>query len=117
MGKAGSHTKKKESNTQDTVNGLRKKYEQKADISLIVKFAGDMCDENRAKVPPTLEALNLSTKPLQHHKIIKVDHKGRATLRVHVTRALTTHWYSVNDRVGSVDTNSIDRIIKAIEKI
>lgn len=112
---AGSHMKREESETQRAVNALRRDYESKKNIPLIVKFVGDMCDENIAAVLPALDAMNLSTKPIGHHDIIEVD-EGKAKLRVYVTRALQSNWFSVNDRAGWVDRNPIDRIAKAIEK-
>ena len=59
--------------------------------------------------------MNLSAKPFGHQDCFKVD-KGGAKLSVYVTRALQANWFSVNDRVGWVDRNPIDRIAKAIEK-
>lgn len=112
---AGSHMKRTESKTQRAVNAIRQKYESKEGIPLIVKFVGDMCDENLAAVLPALDAMNLSTKPFEHHDIIEVD-KGKANLRVHVTRALQANWFSVNHRAAWVDRNPIDRIAKEIEK-
>lgn len=111
----GSHMKRKESETQRAVNALRRKYESKENIALIVKFVGDMCNENMAAVLPDLDAINLSTKPFGHHDIIKLD-EGKAKLRVHITRALQANWFCVDDRVGWVDCDPIDRIAKEIEK-
>lgn len=113
--KSGSHMKEMESNTQDAVENLRKKYEQKEGTPLNVRFNGDMCDENMAEVLPALVALNLSTKAVLNSKIIEVN-KGIAPLLVRVIRAPTAHWYSMNHRVGWVDTKPIDRITKAIKK-
>jgi len=113
--KAGSHMKRKESETQRAVNALRHKYESKGDIPLTVKFVGDMCDENVAAILPALDAMNLSTKPFGHHDIIEVD-EGKAKLRVHVTRALQANWLSVNDRAGWIDRNPIDHIAEEIKK-
>lgn len=113
--KAGSHMKRKESEIQRAVNKLRHEYESNGDIPLIVKFVGDMCDENVEAVLPALDAMNLSTKPLGYHDVIEVD-KGKAKLRVHVTRALQANWFSVNDRVGWLDRNPIDRIAEEIKR-
>lgn len=97
------------------MNALRQKYESKEGIPLIVKFVGDMCDENMAAILPALDAMNFSTKPLGDHDIIEVD-KGKANLRLHVTRSLQADWFSVNHRAGWVDCDPIDRIAKEIEK-
>ena len=112
---AGSHMKRKESITQKAVSALRQEYESRRGIPLIVKFVGDMSDENMAVVLPALEAMNLSSKPFGHHDITEVD-EGKAKLRVHITRALQANWFSVNDRAGWVDRNPVDRIAKEIEK-
>ena len=111
----GSHMKRAESETQRAVNALRREYEAKENIPLIVKFVGDRCDENRAVVLRALTEKNFSTKPFGRQDIIEAD-VGKARLRVHVTRALQANWFSVNDRAGSVDRNPIDRITKEIEK-
>ncbi len=110
----GSHMKKAESDTQKAVNALRREYEAKDGTPLIVKFVGDMCDENVAAVLPALDAMNLSAKPFGHQGIIEAD-VGKAKLRVHVTRALQANWFCVNYRVGWEDRNPVDRITKAIE--
>ncbi len=58
----GSHMKKAESDTQKAVNALRHEYEEKDGTPLIVKFVGDMCDENVAAILPAFDAMNLSAK-------------------------------------------------------
>lgn len=115
LSKAGSHMKRKESETQRAVNNLRREYEKTGGIPLIVKFVGDLCDENMKAVLPALNAMNLSTTPFGHRDVIEVE-KGMAKLRVHVTRALQANWFSVNDRAGWVDRNPIARIAKEIKK-
>ncbi len=111
----GSHMKRAESETQRAVNALRREYEAKENIPLIVKFVGDTCDENRAVVLRALTEKNFSTKPFGHQDIIEAD-EGKAKLSVHVTRALQANWFCVNDRAGWVDRNPADRITKEIEK-
>ncbi len=111
----GAHMKRAESETQRAVNALRREYEAKESIPLIVKFVGDMYDENRAVVLRALIEKDLSAKPFGHQDIIEAD-EGKAKLHVHVTRALQANWFSVNDRVGPVDRSPIDRINKEIEK-
>lgn len=113
--RSGARMKRAESETQKSVNALRREYEAKDGTPLIVKFVGDMCVENVAAVLPALDAMNLSAKPFGHQDIIEAD-VGKAKLRVHVTRALQANWFSVNDRAGWVDRNPIDRITKEIEK-
>ncbi len=110
----GSHMKRAESETQRAVNALRREYEAKNSTPLIVKFVGDMCDENVGAILPALDAMNLSAKPFGHHETIEVD-EGKAKLSVYVTRALQADWFCVNVRAGWVDRNPIDRIAKAIE--
>ena len=110
----GSHMKRAESETQRAVNALRREYEAKENIPLIVKFVGDMCDENVAEVLPALDSMNLLTIPFGHQDTIVVD-DGKAKLSVYVTRALQANWFSVNDRAGWVDRNPEDRITKEIE--
>ena len=95
----GSHMKRAESETQRAVNALRREYEAKDNIPLIVKFVGDMCDKNRIFFLRALIKKDLSTKPFGHHDIIEAD-VGKARLRVHVTRALQANWCSVNDPLG-----------------
>ena len=110
----GSHMKRAESETQRAVNALRREYEAKNSTPLIVKFVGDMCDENVGAILPALDAMNLSAKPFGYHETIEVD-EGKAKLSVYVTRALQADWFCVNVRAGRVDRNPIDRIAKAIE--
>ncbi len=114
--KAGSFRKEKEAETQRAVNAFQQKYEQHRNIPLIVKFVGDMCDENMAAVLPALFKMELLNKPPGHQEdIIQVD-KGEAPLRVQVTRAYTANWFCVNDRVGFVDCNPIEPITEMIKK-
>ncbi len=88
----GAHMKRAESETQRAVNALRREYEAKENIPLIVKFVGDRCDENRAVVLRALTEKNFSTKPFGHQDIIEAD-EGKAKLSVHVTRALQANWF------------------------
>lgn len=111
----GALMKRAESKTQRDVNALQGEYEAKEKIPLIVKFVGDMCDENMAVVLPALTEKDLSTKPFGYQDIIEAD-EGKAKLRVHITRALQANWFSVNDRAGWVERDPIDRITKEIEK-
>lgn len=113
--KSGSYMKRKESETQRAVKALWNSYESQGGIPLIVKFVGDVCDKNMAAVLPALDAKNLSTKPFGHHEIIEVD-KGKAKLRVHITRALQANWFTTNDRAGWLDRNPIDRIAEEMKK-
>jgi hypothetical protein len=48
----GSAMKTKESITQSAVGALRRKYEAISNIPLSVKFVGDMCADNLAKLFP-----------------------------------------------------------------
>lgn len=110
----GSHMKKAESDTQKSLSALRREYEAKNGIPLIVQFVGDMCDENVTAVLPALDEKNLSATPFGDPIVIELD-IGKAKLRVHVTRALQADWFCVNDRAGWVDRNPVGRITKAIE--
>jgi hypothetical protein len=58
--------------------------------------------------------MKLPAKPFGHQDKFVVD-EGEAKLSVYVTRALRANWFCVNDRVGRVDSNPIDRIAEAIE--
>lgn len=111
----GSHMKEKEAKTQKTVDALKRIYEANTSIPLRVRFVGDMCKENMEAVVPALLAMGLSNKPYGHQYLIDLD-EGPARLRVYVTRALSADWFSVNDRVGWVNTNPIHHIHKEIEK-
>ena len=97
------------------MKALRAEYEKKDDTPLAVKFVGDMCRENVGEVIPALLKLNFSAKPFSHQDRFKVD-KGPAKLSVYVTRAIHANWFYVNDRVGWVDRDPIERITDAIEK-
>lgn len=111
----GSHMKEKEAKTQKTVDALKRIYEANTSIPLRVRLVGDMCKENMEAVVPALLAMGLSNKPYGHQYLIDLD-EGPARLRVYVTRALSADWFSVNDRVGWVNTNPIHHIHKEIEK-
>ncbi len=111
---AGSHMKRTESETQQAVDDLRHDYEATTNIPLSVRFVGDMCDENIAKVVPILVAKDFSSEPIGHQDFIDIDAGER--LRVHVTRACVAGWFYVNHRVGWVDREPIKRIADAIEE-
>ncbi len=104
--------KANELKTQRRVNDLQLEYEAIASIPLIVKIVGDMSATNMATVVSALVAEDLSSKPVGHHFIFD-SHSG---LRVHVTKAFRSDWYSVNDRAGFVDRNPGKIITAAIEK-
>ena len=89
--RAGSHMKITESETQKAVDALRRDYEATTNIPLSVRLVGDMCNENIAKVVPTLVAKDLSSKPIGHQDVIDIDAGKR--LRVHITRACVAGWF------------------------
>ena len=113
---SGSVRKRCESDTQRMINAVRQEYEVVENIPLIVKFVGDMCSENVAKLVPALVARNLAAEPIGHHIAIDINTGLRAGLRVHVTKALRADWLSVKDRVGWVDRNPVARIAAIVGK-
>ncbi len=112
QGPAGAAMKEKESKTQKAVDALRIKYEEITNIPLRVRFLGDMSADNMATVVPALVAEDFASKPILHHVKIKLGDG----ISVHVTKAFRAEWYSVNDRVGWVDCDAIQRIADAVEK-
>lgn len=60
----GSVDKKREANTQRAINAVRLKYEKLVNIPLTVKFVGDLCAENMAKVVPALVERKLVSEPV-----------------------------------------------------
>jgi hypothetical protein len=110
--RAGSAMKKIESDSQGVLNTLRRDYETNANIPLTVKFVGDMCDANMATVVPALFAADLTSKPIGHHFI----HDTGTGLRVHVTKAFRSDWYTINHRAGFVDRNPTGILAEAIAK-
>ncbi len=113
--RSGAKMKRAESETQRAINSLRGEYEAKEKTTLIVKFVGNMCDENMAVVLPALIEKDLLTKPIGHQDLIEAD-EGEAKLHVYITRAFKADWYSVNDRGGGGNRSPTDRIIKEIRK-
>lgn len=114
--KSGSVNKKGESDTQRMINAVRKEFEAIENIPLTVRFVGDLCAENMAKVVPTLVAKNLASEPVGHHVVIDIDTGLRAGLRIHVRKGFRPDWLSVMDRVGWVDHNPIPRITAIVSK-
>ena len=75
-----------------------------------------MCRENLEAVIRMLQDLNSSAKPIGHHERFEVD-KGPAKLSVYITRGMQhADWFCVNDRVGWVDRNPVERITEAIDR-
>src|SRR5262249_16198329 len=66
---------------------------------------------NIGSVFSQLVAEDFLSKPVLHHVVIDT-HKG---LRAHVTKALLPDWFSVNDRVGWVHRDPIEKITDAIK--
>ena len=110
--RAGSAMKAKELASQRKINALQLEYEAITNIPLNVKFVGDMSAANLATVIPAVVAEDFPSKPVTHHIVFD----SGTGLRVHVTKALRPEWYSVNDRAGFVDRNSLKIIADAIEK-
>jgi hypothetical protein len=115
---AGSKLKANESKTQRAITVLQREYEAIENVPLIVKFVGNMEDDNLATVVPALVAQDLPSKPTCYHFVYDttIAHPARARLRVHITKALSPNWYSVNDRVGFVHRNPHGIIADAIAK-
>jgi hypothetical protein len=118
QGRSGSTLKAQESITQRSVSAIQRSYESIANVPLIVKFVGDMEADNLETVIPALLAQDLPSKPTGYRFVhdTSVVHHTRPRLRIHVTKALRSDWYSVNDRVGFVDRNPQKIIADAIEK-
>ena len=117
-GRKGSQLRKNEAEKQRAIDALRREYEEKEDIRLVAKFLGNTCDENMAKVVPKLLDMNLSNKPLGYQENFTVDDGpwGPTLLKIYVTRAFRSWWYSVDDCVGWVDRNPMDFIDEAVKK-
>jgi hypothetical protein len=104
--------KRAESNTHLSLEALRHEYEAITKSSLRAQFVGDMSDGNLAMVVSALIAQDFPSKPVGHHFIVD---QGRG-LRVHVTKAFRSDWFSVNHRVGWMDRYPEQRIAEAIKK-
>ncbi len=109
---AGSEMKRTESETQRKINELRNLYETLDDTPLSVQFIGNMSSDNLATVVDALVGERFPFKKLGHHVVID----GGNGLRVHVTRALRSDWFCVNDRVGWVNRNPTNRIADAVRR-
>lgn len=110
----GSVDKKREANTQRAINAVRLKYEKLVNIPLTVKFVGDLCAENMAKVVPALVERKLVSEPVGHQTVIDIDTGLHAGLRVYVTKGFRPVWINVGDRVGWVDRNPMPRIVETV---
>jgi hypothetical protein len=110
----GSAMKKTESKTARAIDALRREYEAITNIPLRVKLVGDACAENLSLVVPALVTGDFASKPIAHQAVITPNTGLRAGLRVYVTRALRSEWFSVNDRVGWVNHDPMPRIAAAV---
>jgi hypothetical protein len=118
QGHKGSALKAQESIAKRSVSAIQRAYESIADVPLIVKFVGNMEADNLGTLIPALLARDLPSKPIGYRFVHDTSavHHNRPRLRVHVTKALRSDWYSVNDRVGFADRNPQKIIADAIEK-
>ena len=98
---------------QQTIDALRREYEQFENIPLWVRFVGDVRDETLATVVPALLAQDFPSKAIGAQIIIDED-RG---LRVYATKAFRPDWFSVNDRVGWVDRNPEKRIVEVVSPV
>jgi hypothetical protein len=80
-------------------------------IPLSVKFVGNIKAATIATVIPALVAEDFASKPLGHHVVIDVTNR----LRVFATKAIRADWFSVNDRVGWVNSNPTTLIADLIK--
>jgi len=110
--RAGSAMKEKESNVQRRVKVLRIEYEAASNIPLSVKFTGTLTAETMAKVVPALVAEDFASKPFGHHAVVDVANG----LRVFATKAIRSDWFSVNDRVGWINSDPTPLISGLIDK-
>lgn len=114
----GSQLRKNEAEKQRAIDALQREYEGIEDIRLVVKFLGNMCEENMARVVPKLLDMKLSNKPIRYQEnfTVELEPWGPAPLEVFVTRAFRSEWYSIDDGVGWVDRNPMDSIDKAVQE-
>lgn len=114
--RGGSVRKMDQSETQRKINAVRREYEAIEDIPLAVKFVGNLCAENMAKVVPALIERKLSLEPIGRNFVVDVETGLRAGLRLHVGRGFRPDWINVMDRAGWIDRNTIPRITAIVEK-
>jgi len=107
---SGSLMKRDESAVHRSINALRLEFESAVPVPLHARFVGRIEPETVANVVSKLVALDLIAKPTGFQTVID-EHLG---LRIHVTKALRSDWYSVNDRVGWVDRSPEQTIANAI---
>ena len=114
----GSRLRKNEAEKQRAIDAHRQEYEEIENTPLVVKLAGNMCDENMKKVVPMLLEMNLSNKPIQYQEnfTVEIEPWGPAPLQIYVTRAFRSRWYSIDDGVLWVDRDPIDSIDKAVQE-
>ena len=112
---AGSALKNNpKSMTQRSVNALRFEYEAITNIPLHVRCVGDMGANNMATVIAALVRKTwYPSRPAIGLSLLPNTCNG---LRVHVTKAFRSDWYSVNNRVGFVNRDPRKMIADAIEK-
>lgn len=109
--RAGAKMKENESIVQKAIDALRTEYENATNIPLRVQLVGDMRAEYMAEVVQALVDEDFVSKPICHHVKINLDNG----LSVHATNALRACWFSVNDRVGWVDRDPMQRVADAVE--
>lgn len=110
----GSVDKRGESDTQRAINAVRTEYEAISNVPLTVKFVGDLCADNMAKVIPALVERNLISESVGYSTVIAIDTGLLAGLRIRVTKGFRPNWFSVMDRVGWVDRNPMPRITATV---
>jgi hypothetical protein len=110
--RSGSAMKRTESGVHRQLEALRREYESLTQIRLRVQVVGRLSPENMAAIVPALLAEDLATKMVGHHVVID---QGNG-LRLHVTKAFRSEWFSVNHRVGWVDRNPLPIIAEAIKE-
>jgi hypothetical protein len=109
--RGGAVMRRDEAARRTILEVLRTEYEARTSTPLVVKFVGDTSSENLAKIVPALLSLDLPRKPIGHREVLD-HHDG---LRVYVTKGLRPEWYSINDRVGFVNTAPYQIIADAIK--
>ena len=110
--RAGSERKKREGETQQIIDRVRRKFERSERISLNVSIRGRVSDESLDELLTYLIRVDFAGKQVGYSTRV-VTCSG---LRVQVTKGFRAEWFSVDDRVGWVDTDAERHIAAALNK-
>lgn len=111
ISKKGSKEKRAEGEIERMLKNMSQQYETKRKITLIIKFLGDIKEDDTETLYRKLDELDLKSQRNAVQKRLDI----RIGLKVFVTKSFRSSWFLMNHQTGWVQQNANNILCEAIK--